>query len=259
MGVDYVHGHAESTGGRLWVVGTDPELFEYFLPERWRTTPQARLEESHETYLTTSKDNARLVWRVSRVGERPEIAAFGTEGFRVLARGFNSPFEEVAIACWLRRRGLRVTLPRAIYRTGHRSQLAESLFEHSRYDSHQAYHTPDGEPLLERRRNYITVWDLWTAPEWEGGAAARPVSQSMNLDQAVERGFLAKDEARSFIAEYRDRLTREGIDVLRMAPVHLLVAIGPDQKLLREEDGRIATCLCDFQYLALPESLREPA
>ena len=39
LGVDYIVGHAESTGGLLWVVGRDPDLFNYFLPERWRRTP----------------------------------------------------------------------------------------------------------------------------------------------------------------------------------------------------------------------------
>ena len=39
LGVPYVFGHAESTQGKLWVVGYDPELFDYFLPERWRHTP----------------------------------------------------------------------------------------------------------------------------------------------------------------------------------------------------------------------------
>jgi hypothetical protein len=34
LGVPYVFGHAESTQGRLWVAGHDPELFDYFLPER---------------------------------------------------------------------------------------------------------------------------------------------------------------------------------------------------------------------------------
>ena len=39
LGVDYIFGRAESTGGLLWVAGKDPDLFNYFLPERWRRTP----------------------------------------------------------------------------------------------------------------------------------------------------------------------------------------------------------------------------
>ncbi len=42
MGVDYVYGQVESTGGALWVVGRDPMLFDYFLPEKWRRTPRTQ-------------------------------------------------------------------------------------------------------------------------------------------------------------------------------------------------------------------------
>jgi len=119
FGVDFLYGHCESTAGVLWVVGSDPDLFDYYLPERWRTTAQIRLFENHETYLTTSKDAVRLVWKVSRVGEYPEAAAYGPEGFPLLAQGFNSPFEEIGLAYWLRRNGVRTILP-----LSHRPQIA---------------------------------------------------------------------------------------------------------------------------------------
>jgi hypothetical protein len=57
LGLDYLHGHAESTGGVLWVVGHDLKHFDCFLPERWRTTPQIRFIDTDETYFTTSKDD----------------------------------------------------------------------------------------------------------------------------------------------------------------------------------------------------------
>ena len=60
--VDYVYGHAESTHGFLWVVGKDPNLFDYFLPERWRHTPSKPLSDTSETFYTVSKDNVLLVW-----------------------------------------------------------------------------------------------------------------------------------------------------------------------------------------------------
>jgi len=49
-------GHAESTGGLLWVVGHDPELFNYFLPERWRRTPRWCLSEKRGVFHTRTKD-----------------------------------------------------------------------------------------------------------------------------------------------------------------------------------------------------------
>jgi hypothetical protein len=239
-------------------VGNDPELFDYFLPERWRTTPQIRLLGAHETYLTRTRDNVPLVWKVSRVGERPETAAFGIDGFRVLAHGFNSPFEEVAMARWLRRQGVATILPRAIYRTGHRSQLEESLFDLSPYRSHSQLRTPDGAPILETRRNYITIWDHWNGPDPLADEAA-PVFRSINAAQAVEQGRLAEDAAAEMVHELERRLTDLGVDVLRLVLAHLLLSIGKDEELVRDETGQLVVRLCNFQYLrrlVAPDAVR---
>lgn len=259
LGVDYIHGRAESTGGMLWVVGREPDLFDYYLPERWRTTSQIRLFSNHETYFTTSKDNIPFVWKVSRVGEPPEVAAFGVDGFRMLAYGFNSPFEEFALAWWLRRKGIPTILPRAIYRTGHRSELDESLFDPSRYKSHSAIRTVDGGPVLDTRRNYITVWDSWNGPEpmeYDGGA---PVAKSANAAQAEERGLLERREVVKLVTKFKERLSREGVDVLRLLPEHILLSIDEDGEPARDDEGRLESCLCNFLYLCLPKAPGTPA
>lgn len=252
LGVDYVHGRAESTGGMLWVVGYNPELFDYFLPERWRTTHQIQLMDDRETYFTTSKDNIRYVWKVSQVGEPPGAAAFGMEGFRALAHGLNSPFEDVAAALWLSRQGVPTILPAAIYRTGHRSELAESLFDPSRYKTHGRLHTFDGEPALDARRNYITIWDYWNGPEPIESDGIRPVGRSLNASQALDRGLLDRQQANDLVAEYKERLSGMGVEVFRLLPEHILLSIDADQALARDEGGVLNSCLCNFQYLRLP-------
>ena len=60
MDIDYVYGNVESTKGRLWVVGRDPYLFDYFLPERWEGTPKTKLSIYNEIYTTVTKENIRL-------------------------------------------------------------------------------------------------------------------------------------------------------------------------------------------------------
>src|ERR1700690_45064 len=70
-GVDYIFGRAESTGGLLWVAGKDPDLFNYFLPERWRRTPKKNLSAHNEVFYTRTKDDINLVWKISRMGETP--------------------------------------------------------------------------------------------------------------------------------------------------------------------------------------------
>jgi len=247
FGVDFLYGHCESTAGVLWVVGRDPDLFNYYLPERWRTTAQIRLFENHETYLTTSKDAVRLVWKVSRVGEYPEAAAYGPEGFQLLAQGFNSPFEEIGLAYWLRRNGVRTILPRAIYRTGHKSQLKESLFDPSRYQSHEELKSPDGEPILETGRNYVTLWDQWDDPVHLDDETEATVYRSINAAEAVERGMLTDEESFDLVVSVRDRMDELGVEGPRLAPEHLLLSIGPDQELVRTEEGSPDFRLCNLR------------
>jgi len=249
LGVDYLYGHCESTAGVLWVVGEDPDLFDYYLPERWRTTAQIRLFENHETYLTTSKDAVRLVWKVSRVGEYPEVAAYGPDGFQLLAQGFNSPFEEVGLAYWLRRNGIRTILPRAIYRTGHTSQLRESLFDPSRYQSNRHYQSPDGEPILETGRNYVTIWDQWDGPVHLDDETEATVYRSINAVEAVERGLLAKEESCGLVESVKNRLNELGVDAPRLAAEHLLLSIGPDHETVRTDAGTPDFRLCNLQFL----------
>src|SRR5512144_36927 len=79
MGVPYIYGHAESTGGHLWVVGRNARLFDYFLPERWRKTPSLSMSEDNEVYYTVTKDNIHLVWETSRVGEFPQDRKFSPQ------------------------------------------------------------------------------------------------------------------------------------------------------------------------------------
>ncbi len=143
-------------------------------------------------------------------------------------------------------------LPRAIYRTGHRSQLDESLFDPSRYHTHARYRALDGGPILEARRNYITIWDYWNGPDPILEEEDAPVARSLSLDQAVERGLLEPQESRDLVADFREKLENEGVEVCRLVPAHILLSLDGDQTLARDESGGLNACLCNFQYLRLP-------
>jgi hypothetical protein len=255
MGVRYVHGRVQSTSGMLWVVGDDPELFDFFLPERWRTALQERFIETHDTFATTSKDGLGFVWKVSRVGERVEVAAFGPAGFRALAHGFNSPFEEVSLACRLRKRGLDCITPLAIYRTGRRSRFAESRFDGSRFRSHEGLLACDGSSVLLADHHYITIWEPWAGPRSSGvpDAEATPASLAVNVAQAADRGLIDEDQAAAVTDRFRQRLQGEGVEVMRLSPAHLLVALDDEGAVVAGEDDLPAACMCNFQHLSWPQ------
>jgi hypothetical protein len=160
--VDYVWGHADSTRGSLWVVGRDPDLFDYFMPERWRHTPSKRLSATNESYYTLTKDRINLVWKVSRVGETRDPDDNAPPSGKLLPAGYNSPFEEVAIALDLQAKGLDATYPRAIYMSGLESTRSGLyVSDNRRYQSHHALVAPDGQPVLRSDHIYLTIWGFW--------------------------------------------------------------------------------------------------
>jgi len=130
FGAGYIYGHTQSTDGELWVVGKDPDLFDYFLPERWEKTSRRRLSAFDEIFYTVTKDNINLVWKVSRVGSVPNVDPFKDDAREIIEFGYNSPFEEVALAEKLTRAGISTTYPRAVYLVGTnrtRSEMKLSL------------------------------------------------------------------------------------------------------------------------------------
>lgn len=257
FGVDYVFGHAESTGGLLWVVGKDPFLFDYFLPERWRKTPHVRFSEENQVFYTHSKDNIHLVWRVSRVGEVP--GAPGDPAAEPLRRyGFNSPFEEFSCALRIRRHGIPTIYPRAVYRTGHKAPRGTGPRDEGRIYSHADLRTPDGEPLLDAEYDYITVWGFWNGPDEMLARKDGDYYRGVNADRACRHGILTPAEAEECLDRTRRRLAAAGLEALDLKKDHLLISIDPKGCLVRDAEGRIETCLCNFQLirpLGSPQSL----
>ena len=166
LGVDYIFGRAESTGGMLWVVGKDPDLFNYFLPERWRRTPKRKLSARNQIFHTRTKDNINLVWKVSRMGDPPPQLT-NPEAKPEAAReyGFNSPFEEFAFALELSRNGVKTVYPRAIYMTGRRRGQNRQAADDRRYTALAHLRTPEGDLLVRKEYDYITIWGFWNGPD----------------------------------------------------------------------------------------------
>jgi hypothetical protein len=249
MDVEYVYGHVESTGGALWVVGRDPVLFDYFLPEKWRRTPRTRLAAAYQIYETFTKDNVHLVWRVSRVGQIPDADPFVRVEKRILEHGFNSPFEEFSIAMELSRRGVETTYPRAIYMTGSRSTISSSLVDHSRYESHAHLHTPNGRPILCRQHEYLTIWGYWNGPDDVLAVKDEPVYQGIDALAAYREGRLTQRGYVRTMRAAKKRLAACGIEDLSLRGNHLILSIDQQRKLAVDEKGLPLFRVCNFELL----------
>ncbi len=254
MGVDYVCGRVESTGGALWIVGRDPMLFDYFLPEKWRRTPRTRLSTAYQIYETVTNDNVHLVWRVSRVGQIPDADPFVRREKRILDYGFNSPFEEFSIAMALSRTGMETTYPRAIYMTGHRTTVASSLADNSRYDSHADLVTPDGHPILSRNHEYLSIWGYWNAPDDALVVKDEVLYKGIDALSAYREGRLTQRSYVKIMRTVKKRLQAAGIEDLSLRGNHLLLSIDRQQKLALDEKKLPLARICNFELLRKQES-----
>ncbi len=248
FGVPYIFGRAESTGGRMWVVGRNARLFDYFLPERWRKTPSLSLSEANEVYYTVTKDNIHLVWETSRVGEIPTDKKFSADEIvKIRHYGINSPFEEFAISQALNEQGIHAVYVRAIYMTG--SAKVERSIDRRKYESHKTILDNDGNPILSEENNYITIRGYYNGPdEWVSqheGELLTPV----DLLKAVRKNIISDSQCSVYMERVIERLRKAGYDGSLLKPNDLLLSVDSQGKIMKDKSGEPDIIICNFELL----------
>lgn len=247
LGVPYVYGHAESTGGRLWVVGRNAHLFDYFLPERWRKTPALRLSKTKEVFYTITKDNIHLVWETSRVGELPTGDDEGANDPKVRTYGINSPFEEFAIAHSLSEAGIPTVYARAIYMTG--SAKIEPSVDARKFESHRDIIGPEGSPILQEKHNYITIRGYFNGPDQWVAEHRDSLYTPTDLSKAVFRGIISEAQCQDFLNNIKESLRKEGFDGSSLKENDLLLAIDGKGETLKDRSGKPVVIICNFELI----------
>jgi hypothetical protein len=250
FGVPYIYGHAESTGGHLWVVGRNARLFDYFLPERWRKTPSLKLSETKEVFYTITKDNIHLVWETSRVGELPDEEEYADPIIR--ANGINSPFEEFALAQTLNELGVPTVYARAIYMTG--TNKIEPSVDFRKYESHKQVLDPEGTPILQENHNYITIRGYYNGPD-PSVAEQGPQYMPIDLSKAVYRGIIDEATSRRFLDQVKEKLRKIGYDGSLLKANDLLLAVDSKGKIMNNSGGEPEVIVCNFELIwKIPET-----
>ena len=248
LGVDYIFGRAESTGGLLWVVGKDPDLFNYFLPERWRRTPKKKLSARNQIFHTRTKDNINLVWKVSRMGDSPWLKNPGAHKEAARAYGFNSPFEEFAFAFEMSRHGVRTVYPRAIYMTG-RPRSARPVSDERRFAALADFLTPDGQPVVRKEYDYITIWGFWNGPDELLAVQDGKYYQAVNAKRACTNKLISKQTMEELTQMVTRRQAHCGLEDLNLKPDHLLISFDSEQHLVLDTMGKPEVRLCNFELI----------
>ncbi len=258
FGVEYAFG-ATPDGGRLWVVGRERGLFDFFLPDRWRRTPREKLSATAEVYRTRTRDQADIVYRRSRVGFLPLVDPRVAAAKAIREWGYNSPFEEVALAERLREMGVPTVNPRAIYETGHATVKPLRLRDPRRFLTHAELCAPGSPalPVLRPDHDYYTLWDTWRGADPALGAAGTVST----LDSARESGLVTAEEAREALAHARRSLERTALPGESVADDEFVVMIDAGGAIEREGGlprlyfSLDALTACDRGLLGEPEYL----
>lgn len=247
--VNYIWGSAESTRGALWVVGRDPDLFDYFLPERWRHTNRERLSKTNETFYTVSKDHINLVWKVSRVGEKLELNESVPNARTLNSYGYNSPFEEFSIALELAQKGFSTVYPRAIYMSGLESARSQDyVTDKSRYASHRHLAGPDGRLVLSPEHSFLTVWGYWRCLDEWPGSPKKPACIGINLIDAFRENLITQDRLDALLGRMREDLEAAGFEA-NLKPTHFLLSRRPDGSLRQDEQGEPFVTISNFELI----------
>ena len=249
LGVDYIFGRAESTGGLLWVAGKDPDLFNYFLPERWRRTPKKNLSAHNEIFHTRTKDDINLVWKISRMGEPVRLNNPEADPEAASAYGLNSPFEEFAFALELGKNGIKTVYPRAIYMTGRKRETPRSNADTRRYAALTDLRTPDGDPAVREEYDYITIWGFWNGPDELLAVQDGRFYQAVNARHAFASKMISEQAMEELMHVKVERLARCGFEDLNPKPDHLLISFSPDMHLVLGTTGKPEVRLCNFELI----------
>jgi hypothetical protein len=240
FGIDYLYGQAPD-GGRLWVVGKDPGLFDFFVPERWRRTGRIKLSPVSDVYQTCTRDGIHVVYRRSRVGVRPRVDPLADKGDEIRSHGYNSPFEEVAIARRLRQMGIPTTYARAIFRTGHHAMKATHLRDGRRFLDHAELVTPEQPPeaVLAQDYDYYTIWDYFRGVDLAAGESGEPAG-AVELDRAVIGGFVTQSEHDRIVERTLKRLQAVGLAGEELDTREFVIVLGEGGDVSLTADGEFA-------------------
>lgn len=246
MGVPYIHGPVESTGGHLWVVGRNGQLFDYFLPERWRKTHSWKLSEKTDTYYTFTKDHIHIVWKISRVGETVIVQNNDDRNQKAVEYGYNSPFEEFSIAQYLSDKGIPTVYVRAIYMPG--SAKTEQSTDRRRYESHSHLVNSLGEPLLREDRNFISIRGFFNGTDsWVVGS--HELLKPMSLSQAEAEGIISAKNKTHLREAMIERLANAGVDGSLLETNDLIISLDNKNNITTTEDHLPEVRICSFELL----------
>jgi hypothetical protein len=163
--------------------------------------------------------------------------------------GYNSPFEKVALALEMARKGVRTTYPRAVYMTGP-VKPEEAAGDQRRFDAFRDLRAPDGKAVMPRDHDYVTIFGYWRGRNDEDAVSDSMLWTPIDLAQAASKGLITAGKAEELVERQRRKLLAAGFVDLDLKADHVLLSYIPGGALKEDESGEEELRHCNFELVA---------
>ncbi len=161
--------------------------------------------------------------------------------------GFNSPFEEFAVAHALNQLGIPCVYVRAIYMTG--SYKIEKSSDLRKYESHKDVLDPEGGPILQENHNFITIRGYYNGSDQWVAEQTGSLYVPMDLTQAVDRGLIDGPQCRLLLERVKENLRSVNYDGSLLHSDDLLLAIDGKGELVKDRRDSLLVVICNFEHI----------
>ena len=140
--------------------------------------------------------------------------------------------------------------------TGTRTEISDFLFDNRRYETHKHLLTPEGQPILRRDRDYITIWGYWNGPDDMLAARDGDFFEGVNALRAWREGIITEEEYVRLMEHVREKLMALKVEDLNLRGNHILISRRCSTgEIIRDKEGLPEPRICTFQLLRTSDGL----
>ena len=133
--------------------------------------------------------------------------------------------------------------------TSLKTEIADNLFDNSRYQSHQNLVTPDGMPILRKNYEYIMIWGYWNGPDEKLADRDGDYYEGINTLQAYRQGMISQEQYFDLLQLAKDKLLKAGVEDLNLRGNHLLISHDSKGNWIKDDQGALELRICNFEFL----------
>ena len=133
--------------------------------------------------------------------------------------------------------------------TGRRRGQNRQATDERRYAALAHLRTPEGDPLVRKEYDYITIWGFWNGPDEWLAVADGSFYHAVNAKKAFAEKLISKQLLAELVQLKAEKLARCGFEDLNPKPDHLLLSFDPSNKLVIGSIGKPEARLCNFELI----------